>query len=47
MMTVFADTLMIASRMDAFEATAVGARVPGRPTPWFARVRRWLAAGGR
>ena len=45
MMTVFADTLMIASRMDVFEPTAVAARVPGRP--WFARVRRWLAAGGR
>ena len=48
MMTVFADTLMIASRMDAFEPTAVAARVPGRPLvrpgPTLARGRRALSA---
>jgi hypothetical protein len=46
MMNVFADTLMIASRMEAFERPAVAAPRPQRPVPWRARVRRWLATTG-
>ena len=45
-MTLFADTMMIASRMDAFEPKRVG---PSRQVAdgWRGRLRRWFASGGR
>ena len=42
MMNIFADTLMVASRMDLFDRTPVAVRTAPKPAPWTVRVRRWL-----
>jgi len=45
-MNLFADTLLIAARMDT--STRPGAVSPSRrSTPLTARVRRWFASHGR
>jgi hypothetical protein len=47
MMSVFANTLMIASRMEAFERRGVAAPKSQRPGPWATRFRRWFTTGTR
>jgi hypothetical protein len=47
MMNLFADTLMIASRMEAFEKPGVTAPKQQRSVPLATRVRRWFAGAGR
>ena len=42
MMNIFAETLMVASRMDSFDRTPETVRTARKPAPWAARVRRWL-----
>jgi len=47
MMTVYANTMMIATRMEIFEKPfRLTATVP-KPESVIARARRWLAARGR
>jgi hypothetical protein len=47
MMTVFADTFMIATRMEQAEVRSVIKPDEVRPTAWRARVRRWRSALAR